>query len=115
MRQHWNRHECFLVAEHQGHVLGFVDMALQEPQRAGWINGFVVDRRYRRRGIGRALLKSARAWAEQRDLRVIMLETQPKNHPAIHFYLQQGFYFCGYNDQYYNDEDIALFFACRLR
>jgi len=60
------------------------------------------------------MLKGAHIWCEQREVRVMMLESQPKNNPAISLYLQAGFAFCGYNDQYYADEGIALFFACPL-
>jgi ribosomal protein S18 acetylase RimI-like enzyme len=115
MRVNWERHECFLVAEHQGHVLGFVDVTTQAWQQAAWINNLVVGRDFRRRGLGKALMSAARMWAQQKDLRVLMLETQPKNYPAIVFYQRLGFNFCGYNDQYYDNDDIALFFACRLR
>jgi ribosomal protein S18 acetylase RimI-like enzyme len=44
-----------------------------------------------------------------------MLETQTKNHPAICFYRKHGFVFCGFNDRYYTNQDIALFFAQNLR
>lgn len=115
LREHWEQHECFLVAEHQNHLLAFLDMTMQSWQQAGWINNLVVGREFRRRGLGTALMKAARLWAEQRALRVLMLETQPKNHPAIQLYQQLGFRFCGYNDQFYNNDDVALFFACRLR
>lgn len=115
LREHWELHDCFLVARHQGHLLGWIDLTHDKTENAGWIHGIVVERRFRRRGVGRALLKAARIWAEQRSVRVLMLEAQPKNHPAINLYLQSGFVFCGYNDQYYADEGIALFFACSLR
>ncbi len=115
LRQSWERHECFLVAEHQGWVLGYLDMTVQAWHEAGWINQLIVGREYRRHGIAKSLLTAARAWAEQRGLRVLMLETEPKNHPAIQLFQQMGFSFCGYNDQFYDNEDIALFFNCRLR
>lgn len=115
LRAHWEEHECFLVARHQGRLLGWVDVTHEKRENAAWVHGLVVDRHFRRRGVGRALLKAARIWAEQRTVRVMQLESQPKNHPAISLYLQSGFGFCGYNDQYYADEGIALFFACPLR
>jgi hypothetical protein len=36
---------------------------------------------------------------------------QPKNYPAIHFAYKLGFEFSGYNDQYYRDQEIAIFFS----
>ncbi|MBI3733061.1 MAG: GNAT family N-acetyltransferase [Chloroflexi bacterium] len=115
LRLDWARHECFLVADHAEEVLGFLDMTVRRWQNVGWINHLVVDRQYRRHGIGKALLRMAHLWAEQEQIRALMLETEPKNHPAIQLYQQQGFSFCGYNDQYYNNNDIAIFFACRMK
>ena len=115
LRENWERQDCFLVAEHMGHVLGYVDMTVRAWQLTGWVNHLGVGRNYRRHGIGTALLKAARLWAEQQDLRVLIAETQPKNHPAIQLCRQLGFHFCGYNEQYYSNEDIALLFAWRLR
>ena len=44
-----------------------------------------------------------------------MFETQTKNYPAICFYRKHRFVFCGFNDRYYTNQDIALFFAQSLR
>src|SRR5437868_11030706 len=38
LRQDWDRQECFLVADHLNHVLGYIDMTLHETQLAGWVN-----------------------------------------------------------------------------
>jgi hypothetical protein len=54
-------------------------------------------------------------WAEQIDLRVVIGEAQPKNYPLIHLYQSMGFRFCGYNEQHYVNEDIALLFSSRIR
>src|SRR2546430_14687433 len=90
VKENWERQECFLVVEHQGQVLGFVDLTTQNWQQAGWINHLAVAREYRGRGIGRSLMNAARAWGEEQKLRVLMLETQPKNYPAIQLYQQLG-------------------------
>jgi hypothetical protein len=40
---------------------------------------------------------------------------QPKNYPAICLAQKLGFDLCGYNDRYFANQDIALFFAKNLR
>jgi RimJ/RimL family protein N-acetyltransferase len=40
---------------------------------------------------------------------------QSKNHPAIQLAHKLGFEFCGYNDHYFSNQDIALFFSRPLR
>jgi ribosomal protein S18 acetylase RimI-like enzyme len=51
----------------------------------------------------------------QKNNRRIILEMQPKNYPAIKLTQKLGFELCGYNDHYYANQDIALFFSKWLR
>ena len=44
--------------------------------------------------------------AKERDYRVIVLETQNYNLPAIDFYHTCGFRFCGGNTFFYSNSDI---------
>jgi len=44
-----------------------------------------------------------------------LLEMSSKNNPAIRFAQKLGYEFCGYNDQYYETQDIALFFGRYIR
>lgn len=109
--QSWRRGECFLVAEEDGQVCGYLDMSVQAWHLTGWINHLAVAKDYRRRGVGTALVNKAIQWARQQGLRRLMLEVQTKNYPAICFCQKNGFAFCGFNDRYYTNQDIALFFA----
>lgn len=112
--QDWQRGECFLVADEEDEIRGYLDMTVQAWQRTGWINDMSVFKEYRRQGIGTALLRAALQWAREHDLRAVMLETQTKNYPAICFYRKHGFTFCGFNDHYYANQDIAVFFVYSL-
>lgn len=116
----WRRGECFLVAaleqeaETGERIAGYLDMSVHTWNNTGWINNLVTHRRYRRRGVGNSLLRAADDWAMQEGLERITLEAQSKNYPAIRFALKNGFVFCGYNDRYYSNGDIALFFSLNL-
>jgi GNAT superfamily N-acetyltransferase len=111
----WRQGECFLVAaDSSGQSVAFLDMAVQAWHGVGWIRNFIVHRNYRRQGVATALLRAARHWALDNELRKLMLETQTKNYPAICFAQKHGFIFCGYNDRYYNNGDIAVFFSLNL-
>jgi ribosomal protein S18 acetylase RimI-like enzyme len=74
-----------------------------------------VDRDYRRRKIGTTLLKHARQWAKEQGLQGLALEATTKNYPALCLYEKLGFRFCGFNDHYYPNQDIALFFVQMIR
>jgi len=107
----WERGECFLVAEEDNEVRGYLDMTVQAWHRTGWINDMAVSKNHRRQGIGTALLQAAFHWAKEEKLRAVMAEAQTKNHPAISFLRKHGFVFCGFNDRYYLNQDIAVFFV----
>lgn len=108
----WQRNGCFLVAEDQGKVLGYLDLQIQRWHEVGWIVNLAVDRSHRRKGIGGMLLEQGITWGRGVGLRALMAEVQTKNHPAITLGSKYGFSFCGYNDQYYVCGDIAVF-LCR--
>ncbi|MGQ9599995.1 MAG: GNAT family N-acetyltransferase [Anaerolineae bacterium] len=111
----WQRGDAFLAAEVDGEVRGYVDVIACPWQRMAWILNLAVEPLYRRRGIGAALVLRARQWAWEQGFQVILAETTTKNYPALCFYRKMGFQFCGFNDHYYSNQDIALFFVQRLR
>ena len=96
-------------------MIGYVDVTVQNWNRTAWVNNLVVAKPYRRQGVGSALLRTARRWAQEYDLLKMVAETQTKNYPAITFYQKNAYRFCGYNDRYYLNQDIALFFVLNLR
>jgi GNAT superfamily N-acetyltransferase len=89
-------------------------MMAQAWHGVGWIRNLIVHRNSRRQGVATALLRAARYWALDNELNKIMLDTQTKNFPAIRFAQKQGFAYCGYNDRYYSNGDIAVFFSLTL-
>jgi GNAT superfamily N-acetyltransferase len=111
----WNRRVCFLVAEEEGQFRGYVNVTLAAAPEVGWIADLGVERRHRRSGVGGILLTAAAQWARQNKLKRLVLETQSKNYPAICFAQKNGLAFCGYNDRYYANQDVALFFGMILR
>jgi len=106
---------ALFVADEGGAVCAFVDGMMSEWNQAAVINHLAVAPAYRRRGIGSRLLRVALEWARQQKLRVALLDTPTKAHPAICLYQKHGFTFCGFNDQLYPNRDIAMFFALSLR
>lgn len=115
----WRRRDGFLVAEADGHtptsICGYVAVTVQAEHGIAWIGDLVVDRSWRRRGIGTALLRAATQWGREQDLVRLVIEMQTKNYPAIRFCQSRGMTFCGYSDHYWPSQDIALFFGESLR
>lgn len=111
----WSELPLFIVAETENRVRGYLAISDGTMPDAALVTDCVVERRSRRRGIGTALLSSAMDWAAKAGRRRLMVETQSKNHPAIGFCRKRGLVFCGYNDRYYPNQDIALFFGLTLK
>ena len=111
----WEQGATFLVAEVDGEIRGYVDLHTKRWQRTCWAANLAVDQGFQRRGIAPALMRHARQWARQEGLNALLAEATTKNYPALNFYQKLGFQFCGFNDHYYLNQDIALFFVLMLR
>ena len=113
--EHFERDECFLVAEEEGAICAFLDLTAEAWRQLAWINQLTVAPEHRRHGLGSALLRAGLDWARDRGLSTVMAETRTKNHPASALFQKHGFVFCGFNERYYSNRDIAVFFALALR
>ncbi len=111
----WQKRDCFLVALAGGLVLGYINVCIRPGERGAWVEDLVVNTPFRRHKIGSALLEQAGEWVQASGLCHVTLAVQTKNHPAISFAQANGLVFCGYNDHYYPNQDIAVFFAKNLR
>lgn len=111
----WTKRDVFLVAL-QGEIhVGYIGAVEEHVSAVAWITDIAVEPIVRRRGVASNLLTAVQAWALERGVRRIVLETQSKNHPCIRLAQKFGYEFCGYNDQYYPTQDVALFFGRALK
>jgi ribosomal protein S18 acetylase RimI-like enzyme len=110
----WQNKSAMLVAV-DASAFGYACIQEQSAGTVAWVTDLVVSSDQRRRGIGSLLLTSALDWAAERDHRMLIFETQAKNQPAIRMAQKAGLEFCGYNDHYYANQDVALFFGRALK
>lgn len=111
----WNRRSGLLTAMIEDEVVGYIRMNDMVYPHTAWLSDMVVSPRYRRQGVGTALVLAAQSWAVDRKNKRALLEMSSKNHPAIAMAKKLGYEFCGYNDRYYETQDIALFFGYSFR
>jgi GNAT superfamily N-acetyltransferase len=104
-----------LVACIEGAPVGYIGVSTIQSVPISWIIDMAVHERWRRRGFGSILIRAVRDWSIERDIHRIMIEMSSKNFPAINMARKLGFEFCGYNDYYYHNNDIAIFFTRYLR
>jgi ribosomal protein S18 acetylase RimI-like enzyme len=110
--------QCFLVAttrDEEPEVIGYLSMRGDQAYKIGHVQDIVISRTYRRHQIATRLTKVAGLWAREHHLTSLMIETQTKNYPAIRFCEGAGFNFCGFNDRYFPNRDIAVFFSQSVR
>ncbi len=111
----WNQSDLTLVAVHDENLTGYLCMTVEHAAGIAWMTDIVVAPEKRRQGTASALLAAAQAWALERGVRRLILEMQSKNQPCIRLAQKFGYDFCGYNDQYYPTQDVALFFGRALK
>lgn len=111
----WTERAAVLIARLEAQPIGYISLLRDIAPATIWVSDIVVERRLRRQGIGSALVLAAQEWARKQGIARMVLEMQPKNHAAIRMAEKLGFVFCGYNDRFYANHDIALFFGKPLR
>lgn len=89
---------CVMVAEDaEDGIIGFCLMVINrnlpmfEPERYGYLSDLTVSRRWRRRGIGRALVGEVRTWLRQRRIDSIQLQYYDHNDTGGAFWRAMNF------------------------
>lgn len=114
LQAEWKQRAALLLVESDNKVVGYASLSSGLAPGAIWLTDLVVDVPYRRKGVGTRLIAAAQTWARGHGQDRLVLEMQSKNYPAIKLAQKLAFEFSGYNDKYYENQDIALFFAKRL-
>ena len=87
--------ETCLVAEVGERLIGFVlGRIMEKPRNAwryGWLEWLGVDPRYKRSGVASRLLNQLTALFIERDARIMLVDTDAKNHGALSFFRKRGF------------------------
>ena len=111
----WMRRDVALTALDEGNPIGYLCATVEYASAVGWVTDLVVSPLQRRKGAASALLTAAQTWASERGVRRLILEMQSKNQAYIRLAQKFGYEFCGYNDQYYLTQDVALFFGRTIK
>ncbi len=115
LEDEWQQSPGLMIATHEEKHVGYIRLIEVLDIHSAIIRDLVVDNSIRRQGVGTALVLAAQNWAIQRGDRRLTIEIPPKSYPAIKLAFKLGFEFSGYNDSYYPNKDIALFFSKYLK
>ena len=111
----WNKRDVVFVALNNNEPIGYASFTEEHISSVVWMVDLVVVPQFRRQGIAIALLNAGQSWAVERGARRLVMEMQSKNQACIRLAQKMGFEFCGYNDQYYPTQDVALFFGRAIK
>lgn len=92
--QDLNQYAVFVVELPNGQIAGWIGVYLFRSVETGsWaeVNGLVVDRRIRRRGIGKALLNAGEVWARSLGSQTISVRSNITRDRAHRFYEDNGY------------------------
>jgi len=115
LAEEWSKRDAVFVALNQNEPIGYTSLIEEHVASIVWMVDLVVAPQFRRQGTASALLNAGQAWAVERGAKRLVLEMQSKNQPCIRLAQKLGFEFCGYNDQYYPTQDVALFFGRAIK
>jgi len=91
----------YYIAESEGRVAGYAGMWNVADE--GDVTNIAVHPDFRRRGIGKLLMKALFKEAQSSDMRLITLEVRESNAPARKMYESFGFKEVGIRKNYYAD------------
>jgi len=96
-------HAVVFVAEAERQIVARLSIARDQHPASYHVAdlGLMVAEEHRRRGVGRALLKTAVSWARENGIRKLELHVFPHNEPAIRLYEEFGFEREGYRKAHY--------------
>lgn len=88
------RQAVFMAESPDGRVVGWVQVCVRNllvADRHAEVEGLVVDRDWRSRGVGRSLMKRAEEWARQANCKAVTLRSNVVREGARPFYEDIGY------------------------
>jgi ribosomal protein S18 acetylase RimI-like enzyme len=89
-----------------GQQVGWIELGYEKWNNRMRVWEFLVREQFRRKGIGTTLMRHGVEIARNKAARMLVLETQSCDIPAIKFYIRQGFRLIGFDLAAYSNEDI---------
>lgn len=102
--------DLFLVAELEGSVIGYSVTCVEssEGEAYGHVHSIAVDPRFRKKGVGRALMEETFRMLRERGIRSVVLEVSVENKSGLSFWRSLGFSPVGIRRRFYLDGTDAV-------
>ena len=109
------RQREILSVRYEDNVIGYVRLEQDETVNRIILKSGGVMPEYRNKGVGTVLLDRICEIARHNRIRSLVCMVQAKNDPTIHFLLARGFVFCGYQEFFFRNMEIGMFFSKSIR
>ncbi len=96
-RYHISNGGAVFVAEHLDRIVGFClgyparNLPMFLPAQYGYLSDVMVSQPWRRKGVGRALVRAAREWFRTEGIPHVQLQVYNSNGPGRAFWEKEGF------------------------
>ena len=110
-----SKNEEMLIAVLQGNPVGYIKTFQTPNSKVARVLDLVVSSPIQRQGIGSALVLAMMDYLRQQGYHTLMLQMQSKNDPAIRMAEKLGFGFCGFQDHFFPNNELAIFFSRIIR
>ncbi|KFF00434.1 streptothricin acetyltransferase [Chryseobacterium formosense] len=95
-----------------GELIGWAICDFREWNNSLFIENILIDEKFRGQNIGKLFIKNINRKARELQCRLVELETQNTNYPAIKFFQNVGFSITGINTKLYKDSiETALYMS----
>ena len=95
-------------------LIGYIVARYDETQEIVWVDDVAVIPEHRRQKVAARLMDGVRQWAREQGAHRLLVPIPTKHVPMMQLVGGLGLTFCGYNDQYFLNHDIAVMFGLRL-
>ena len=106
MADHMHAPMLFAAMDDDEQIAGYVELNMERWNNRMRVANLFVEEPFRGTGAGTALMEHAVLVAKKAGARMLVLETQSCNMPAIAFYLSRGFAIGGMDLFHYSNEDL---------
>ncbi|MGI6452172.1 MAG: ribosomal protein S18-alanine N-acetyltransferase [Syntrophomonadaceae bacterium] len=106
-----NEFATYLVCDWEGQIAGYIGawVVFEDAH----ITNVAVNRDFRGKGVGKALMWAVEDMARKKKAGRILLEVRPSNHPALKMYEQMGYRITGIRKDYYTDNGEDAFIMAK--
>lgn len=103
--------EAVLIAELNNNLVGYINLRSDQHSCVASVSDLIVSAAMRRQGIASGLMMATMDLCINRRFHTLILEVQSKNDPAIKMANKLGFSFCGFQDHYFPNQEMAIFLS----